>query len=271
MNLNNEKGFSLNKSSNNKKDGESNFFDKILNYFSQEKVIMKTIFVVGVFSIILGVFGMYFRIRNSFADSQVVLEDKAAVIENLNRTKDTDNDGLSDYDELNVYGTSPYLEDTDLDKVSDYDEMILGLDGKCEGNACSNIVTPTESNINFSSSATEELQNMTFEEFKNYLLESGYEKDYVASLTEVEFNEIKKNMINSDSNSKDANTIEDAKNTSTNEELKQLEQMKNFSIDQIKEFMIQGGATAEDLSKVSNEELRQIFLQTLDEISSSEQ
>ncbi|MBI5465864.1 MAG: hypothetical protein HY974_01075, partial [Candidatus Kerfeldbacteria bacterium] len=31
------------------------------------------------------------------------------------QTKDTDGDGLSDYDELYIYRTSPYLPDTDSD------------------------------------------------------------------------------------------------------------------------------------------------------------
>ena len=35
------------------------------------------------------------------------------------KNKDTDKDGLSDYDELNFYKTSPYLEDSDSDGFSD--------------------------------------------------------------------------------------------------------------------------------------------------------
>ncbi len=42
---------------------------------------------------------------------------------------DTDNDGLTDLDELNVYGTNPNLLDTDADGFSDYDEVVtLGFD-----------------------------------------------------------------------------------------------------------------------------------------------
>lgn len=38
---------------------------------------------------------------------------------------DTDHDGISDWDELNFYGTSPYLADTDSDGISDYDEIFI--------------------------------------------------------------------------------------------------------------------------------------------------
>ena len=39
------------------------------------------------------------------------------------RLKDTDGDGLNDWDELNTYGTSPYLEDSDSDGFSDKEEI----------------------------------------------------------------------------------------------------------------------------------------------------
>ena len=53
--------------------------------------------------------------------------------------EDTDHDGLSDYDELRNYGTSPYLPDTDSDTVKDKDEIDRGTDPNCpEGKVCSN-------------------------------------------------------------------------------------------------------------------------------------
>ena len=47
------------------------------------------------------------------------------------QSQDTDGDGLSDYDEIYIYGTSPYLEDTDGDGISDYDEIMRGSDPNC--------------------------------------------------------------------------------------------------------------------------------------------
>jgi len=50
---------------------------------------------------------------------------------------DTDGDGLSDYDELHLYKTSPYLGDTDSDGIFDKDEIDRGTDPKCpEGQNC---------------------------------------------------------------------------------------------------------------------------------------
>ncbi len=53
------------------------------------------------------------------------------------QSKDTDGDGLNDYEELNVFTTSPYLADTDGDNVDDAKEVQSGSDPNCpEGKTC---------------------------------------------------------------------------------------------------------------------------------------
>jgi hypothetical protein len=58
---------------------------------------------------------------------------------------DTDGDGISDYDESNVYHTSPYLKDSDSDGVPDNIEIARGTDPNCaEGKVCLSTVSGTE-------------------------------------------------------------------------------------------------------------------------------
>jgi len=72
----------------------------------------------------------YSNQKSNTANGQVVAD------ENL-RTKDSDSDGLSDYDELYVYKTSPYLEDSDSDGFTDYEEIKNGSDPLCPaGQVC---------------------------------------------------------------------------------------------------------------------------------------
>ena len=53
------------------------------------------------------------------------------------RKLDTDIDGLSDYDELYVYRSSPYLQDTDSDGLDDRTEVFAAQDPNCpEGKTC---------------------------------------------------------------------------------------------------------------------------------------
>ncbi|MBU4217319.1 hypothetical protein L6270_02480 [Candidatus Parcubacteria bacterium] len=58
----------------------------------------------------------------------------------VNMTKDTDGDGLTDYNELNTYKTSPYLEDSDSDGFSDKVEIDSGKDPNCPTGAICNAV-----------------------------------------------------------------------------------------------------------------------------------
>lgn len=51
--------------------------------------------------------------------------------------RDTDQDGLNDFDELYVYATSPYLADTDSDGAPDKAEVDKGANPLCpEGQTC---------------------------------------------------------------------------------------------------------------------------------------
>lgn len=71
--------------------------------------------------------------------SQLALSDEAtqAAKDEALKTKDTDSDGLNDYDELNVYKTSPYLEDSDSDGFKDGEEIAKGFDPNCpQGRTC---------------------------------------------------------------------------------------------------------------------------------------
>ncbi len=61
------------------------------------------------------------------------------------KTRDTDGDGLSDYDELYVYKTSPYLSDSDSDGFDDKTEAFSGNDPNCpRGKVCEATVSAEE-------------------------------------------------------------------------------------------------------------------------------
>jgi hypothetical protein len=67
------------------------------------------------------------------------------------RVKDTDGDGLNDWDELNTYKTSPYLEDSDSDSFSDKTELDSDNDPNCPiGRNCfsATVQAPDEAGTN---------------------------------------------------------------------------------------------------------------------------
>ena len=63
----------------------------------------------------------------------------------LDETKDTDQDGLTDASELQVYHTSPFLSDSDSDGVRDGEELQKGTDPNCpEGKDCRANLFPSQ-------------------------------------------------------------------------------------------------------------------------------
>lgn len=94
--------------------------------------------LLGVITLILGFFSLG-RIINTPADRAAlerqnvfnrVQSDNIAAEQQL-RVQDTDLDGLTDFDELNLYGTSPYLADSDSDGFSDKQEIESNNDPNC--------------------------------------------------------------------------------------------------------------------------------------------
>lgn len=61
------------------------------------------------------------------------------------KAKDTDADGLVDYDELYVYKTSPYLADSDSDGFSDYEEVYSGNNPNCPSGQDCGVIAGAES------------------------------------------------------------------------------------------------------------------------------
>ncbi len=67
----------------------------------------------------------------------VTLDEQQAQQTEALKYKDTDGDGLTDYDEIYIYRTSPYIADTDSDGISDGQEVKKGTDPNCpKGQTC---------------------------------------------------------------------------------------------------------------------------------------
>ncbi|MCK5416193.1 hypothetical protein KAI92_02075 [Candidatus Parcubacteria bacterium] len=99
------------------------------------KLIAGALVFFGIFVLIIGIIqlkrGMNepFKKYNSTENNSVYKNESDSLLEQ--KSKDSDSDGLSDYDELNIYKTSPYLEDTDSDGILDKDEIETNQDPNC--------------------------------------------------------------------------------------------------------------------------------------------
>jgi len=108
-----------------------------------QKIAVITLAFLGIAVVVFWIFEFRAQLRRPFnlADNSAKSSVTSPAAADP-RTTDTDGDGLSDYDEVNVYHTSPYLEDTDGDGISDGQEVKNGTDPNCpEGKVC-NVTTP---------------------------------------------------------------------------------------------------------------------------------
>lgn len=106
----------------------------------ERKIILFSFVIIGAFLLFFGFRQLKGNIYRPLYGEQTLKNtdlSSALSVDVVLQKTDTDKDGLSDYDELYVYFTSPYLEDTDSDGISDYDEIMAGTDPLCaEGDNC---------------------------------------------------------------------------------------------------------------------------------------
>lgn len=121
------------------------------------------------------------------------------------RYRDTDMDGLTDYDELYVYLTSPYLADSDSDGISDKQELEQGKNPNCaEGKDCmaSYIDEGTSLQPKADVPTIFDASTMSVEDFltqpaqmRQSLIDSGMDKALIDQLTDEELTAIGQEMF----------------------------------------------------------------------------
>jgi hypothetical protein len=112
-------------------------------YTMQQKLSFTMLILFGIIIVVLG----FLQMRNTIYTPFVIRSsdfnggEGAPLFENEQvklQSIDTDHDGINDYEELNFYGTSPYLPDTDSDEIDDKTEIVNHTDPNCpEGQKCS--------------------------------------------------------------------------------------------------------------------------------------
>jgi len=112
----------------------------------EQKISVIILFLFTIVTLLLSTVHLRSQIVAPFMVSKTVLVKADAVFASQReeekrqadlRIKDTDRDGLTDYAELYIYRTSPYLSDTDSDNIPDSVEIAQGTNPLCpEGKNC---------------------------------------------------------------------------------------------------------------------------------------
>lgn len=208
--------------------------------------------------------------------SQATNTAQIAPIESL-RDKDTDQDGVTDYDELYIYRTSPYIADSDSDKIDDKTEIDQGTDPNCPaGTTCSRSTTATNGNANTNTSElfpelqpepgsqqAVDLNNLSADQLREVLRDAGASEESLNQLSDEELMSAYQEILGEEAVTTNANTA--TTNNGQNLDLENItyESLVNLTPAEIRQFLIQGGVPQETLDLIDDETLRQIYLDSL--------
>jgi SOS response regulatory protein OraA/RecX len=183
------------------------------------------------------------------------------------KNKDTDKDGISDYDELELYGTSPYLADSDSDGVSDKEEILLDEDPNCpQGKECFHIDYDQEGSDNSNStSQNNEAYEPSPSELRQLLKQSGqFTDEQIAQLSDQDLIDFYYQVLEENPELKDEVSV--SQNNTTNN----TEQLMEYTPDQVREILRQQGIDEDTLAQVDDETLMQIYQDALAEVAAEQ-
>lgn len=201
---------------------------------TEQKVAFVLLLFFGIGGTVLGFTSFGANLRRPFdlqlarAPEYTPLEVKESKEREAMKTRDTDNDGLSDYDEQMVYKTSLYLKDSDSDGFDDKTEVFSGNDPNC----------PKDKVCNVSVAASET---------------SGEE----ATLVLDEADSDVPSIVGALPKASDIFTSE--------EELKAF--LSELSPEEIRGFLLQTGVDAETLKGLKDDELEKLFALAVEQAS----
>lgn len=251
----------------------------------EDRMTTVALVVIGGLTLVLGVFNIRQTIKASFfgdlgASDISLNQDEQDQLNSLH-FKDTDADEVTDYDELYVYNTSPYLMDSDSDGTDDKTEIAEGTDPNCAGADCLQVrggnQTTATTNTPVITANTPAVTNSTqtetsaapsATEIRKVLLNAGVPQEVLDQTDDTTLIQLyKETLAETGSTSATANQAVDANYADLleDESITGTEDLENLTPTQIRELLISSGIDESVLNQVSDADLLVIYKQALGE------
>ena len=167
--------------------------------------------------------------KEEIIDSECNSPECLAKKEEEKKQMDSDEDGISDWDEENVYQTSPYLPDSDSDGVDDKVEIVNNQDPNCpKGKTCDNDITDAD---------------LVDNNIVNPVLDT--------SLGDI--SSVQNNLMQNQNQQVDISKLSD----SQKQDLIKL--LETEDLTPLRQTLIQSGVAQEELDKISDEDLINLY------------
>lgn len=233
---------------------------------SYEKVSVLLLGFFGIAALFLGIIQMKSRIltggitprtaqvtpAHNAVPADITAQDLATV--------DTDQDGLSDQDEITLYKSSPYLADSDSDGYSDAQEVAEGENPNCpRGETCLGLGTAGEGYAIGGTDAAQPVVIPEFnpEEIRQQLLAAGVDPAVLDQLTDVQLEELYQETVE-----ETAVTAPAAQSPSIESQLAAGEPTDEI-LDEVRELLVQSGLTEEEVASLTQDQLLEIIQEVL--------
>ena len=231
------------------KKNNNRFKTILLSCYRRPEKMFLVFFVVSLFALGVGIFYTKNTITRPFSifpDDQITETDNSEALNNFSnllaeQQKDTDGDSLTDYQEINIYKTSIYLVDSDSDGIDDNVEISKGTNPNCpEGQDCSFVDTPNVDVGDIIPTVDDFLSPDYISSASVILLQNGYTEIDLANMSDEEIAGAYDMLLESPDSS-----------------LNKQQEFASGDIDLqvLRELLLENGIPAEDLQKISDEEL----------------
>ncbi len=225
--------------------------------------------IVGVLAV-LTITGLFFTVSNWFDSLRIPFAKNSSLAgANLNsdsldlanndvanllalKQKDTDQDSLTDYDELYLYKTSPYIPDSDSDGYADGEEVKNSQDPNCPaGLSCASLTLPADQS---GPVLPDNMDALTPDQIRSLLLQSGVSAEELKNISDEELKNLYQQAV-----------LQGQSETNNDGGLADLKPADYQAItpEQLRALLMDQGANEEDLQDLADADLRQLWDQVL--------
>ena len=207
----------------------------------------------------------FFQIKGHLLGSKKVSQNVPTVdFTQASSNKDTDGDGLSDFEEQNIYKSSPYVTDSDSDGIADGEEVKKGTDPACPtGKNCFKgdygFSFDTSAGVGANTSSTTAVDPITDvallngtptpDQIRKLLIKAGAKPEALAKLSDAD-------LLKTYQETLDGNPA-----LQTQKQMLDLLNLKDPA--KIRAMLKQAGAPDETIDQLSDEQLLQVFAEAI--------